>query len=642
MGIKGFIMCVLLTAMLSAHAQTSSYTTDYISFETIKQYEDAHREEIKAEKKDWDAKAVRPVFDIYNNNKLLGYIIHMSGKTLLKKDPSYSGPMKNVQGFIDAEGKIVVPFGKYSELNFYKDDTDKYIWLKAFTTDKSNELAHGVVSLDGREIVPPLYHKIAYRPGTGSQEVNPGSRPGTSKLYISGQDEGPSFEAYSDYTSSSGNVSVYGIDGSLRLSHIPSKAYVNLGKYILTDMDASSYTGILNRLTPNESSSRISPDVQAIYATGKKLGLYRPDGTQLLPNEYSYIEIIASKDCSPYKLDGLCYVVRDIDGVESCGIYDLANEKWTVPVNFSTILLDSDKKDGIRWKVWRDELSEYEYFNPDNDYTDRFADNGAKLYNERRYADAINYYAANGIDSPTAKAYSAFSLMNIATQGFYNMVNEVSAVEYCMQNNRLWTKPLTKFDFNTCDDYLNMALASASDYMTLYDGGYISGDESKYHNQVESLQYDVDYYKKQLADYSQRYARAVNYVGNSIQTVNAQQQAMQQAYINAFANMFSNITSAISSSGSHNSKSTGATPGMTATKGGTASGSAAASSGNDGPSVEWKKNRIRELMKQHDYYMKVVEREESRPEKSTSAMNLIQSSKRHLEEIDEEIRKWSN
>lgn len=241
---------------------------------------------------------------------------------------------------------------------------------------------HGILSKEGKEIVPPIYDFVEYIPpveeGFHSRYVTNVWSQKTEGVYLAQDYEDLQYHRYT----------LYKTDGTIVFENLEPVSLNNMAGYFdITCIDKK---------------------------TGKKVsGLYTSDGREILPINCYFIEI-DGKVCKYKQMFG----ELGKGGNLFTGAIMLDGSIPNIPCQFTDVKYDAENN---QWLVMEPEKYEMEPFDPSKHYASNMKDEGVKLYWSGKYDEVIEYYSKEGISKPWAKYYTASSILTKANNLYYNI-----------------------------------------------------------------------------------------------------------------------------------------------------------------------------------------------------------------------------
>lgn len=166
---------------------------------------------------------------------------------------------------------------------------------------------------------------------------------------------------------------------------------------------------------------------------GANLGLYKTDGTRLVPEEYVSLTIGSKYD----------YMLDDDSRYQQC-IYGYTKEKGGCALNgqagntpciFNSIELKCSNGK-YYWNVKRNKNDLFEIYNENEQYRKEYKDEGEKYFEHLNYDKVIEYYAKEGVDKPWAKFFTGAAFCE---KGFVNSLNAWMFAQEVEKNNGMYT-----------------------------------------------------------------------------------------------------------------------------------------------------------------------------------------------------------
>lgn len=205
-------------------------------------------------------------------------------------------------------------------------------------------------------------------------------------------------------------------------------------------------------------------------------GVLNPEGKELLPCEYSGVEIY----------DDYIKFNKEKDGVKLYGGLMLKEPFLKTPCIFYDISCsDNYATGGLEFFVKTDPIKDMEVYNPDISYNTDFRDKGEEYYAQKKWRETIDYYSKAGIAQPWAKFYSGMSFYNISDKD----IDYVEDCVYWVKNeNRIANEPIDALgikmpapglafvrsridtyynkyvDLDLCEEYLHTSVSLLTEY----------------------------------------------------------------------------------------------------------------------------------------------------------------------------------
>ena len=272
-----------------------------------------------------------------------------------------------------------------------EDDGFRYFLL----TDKKKRV--GVADENGNVIIPVINDEIKYYPYVDKTEIN-------TFLFVS--------------TVKIRSRSIFEVKRDFH-----NTALIDSLGTVLRD----SIKGNLSRINDGywQTSNGVYP-----FA---KYGVLSPEGKELLPCEYSMVNVF----------EDYIQFYQEEDGVKLCGGLMLKKPYLKTPCIFYDISCTDDyETGGLKFMVQTAPVKNKEVYDPDTSYNTGFRDKGEEYYSQKKWKETIDYYSKVGIAQPWAKFYSGISFYNIADNGI-NYVRK--CVHFVENENEIANKPVNFF-----------------------------------------------------------------------------------------------------------------------------------------------------------------------------------------------------
>lgn len=218
-------------------------------------------------------------------------------------------------------------------------------------------------------------------------------------------------------------------------------------------------------------------------------GLVSNDGKQILPNDYSDINVDSS---------GICKLTQLKNGIERRGAYCLSNKTRTnVPCDFYNVDYCELEK---RWKIKVHEYDSTLVYNDTCHYDTSFLDEGQKLFESNEFLEARKFYTINSENTKWAYFYIGAS--------FYK---EIMQLRECMNSCMKEIKTsCDRKDISIATELRKnlQLLTSKIEKSEQSFNVYLSRD-TRYYTKAQEMLFDLSELKNNIIGYKEEIAMAI-------------------------------------------------------------------------------------------------------------------------------------
>lgn len=235
------------------------------------------------------------------------------------------------------------------------------------------------------------------------------------------------------------------------------------------------------------------------YSGSGKTGLLKTDGTVLLPptNQSIFLgNLYKEGNNDNDAIFKQCKYKNIINGVILKGGINLIEKSDSVKCLFNDIKL-CGTNNNFYWKVKKSKESNFERYDYGIAYTNKYKDEGEKLYEEGKYEAVIEFYSIHGIKQPWAKFFTGASLYFLG----YEHYSHAQTFIQCIKQNDIvsfdFLKKHLSFDLNIGKKQLISAIGILEEYIkedttfTKQAEQYIRFSQNNV-NTTEKIKQDVD------------------------------------------------------------------------------------------------------------------------------------------------------
>ena len=219
-------------------------------------------------------------------------------------------------------------------------------------------------------------------------------------------------------------------------------------------------------------------------------GLVSNDGKQILPNDYSDINVDSS---------GICKLTQLKNGIERRGAYCLSDKTRTsVPCDFYNVDYSETEK---CWKIKVHEYDSSLVYNDTCHYDTSFLDEGQKLFESKEYLEARKFYTINAENTKWAYFYIGAS--------FYKEIMQLREyMNSCMKELEI---SCDRKDISIATELRKnlQLLTTKTDKAEQNFKLYLSRD-TRYYTQTQEMLFGLSELKNNIIGYKEEIAMAIN------------------------------------------------------------------------------------------------------------------------------------